>query len=89
MDEMDKKTFTDACATTPQSPFSWKAQFENANQKAIKAEKKLETLELVVSYARDIVALWPQFSLRNIQYSVYVGQNCRSERSLGVDQQIR
>ena len=33
----------------------------------LEMKARLEALDMVASYARDIVALWPQFSLRQIQ----------------------
>lgn len=35
-------------------------------QRAIKAEKRLESMELLVLYANDIVDLWPTITMRTL-----------------------
>ncbi|CAB4196945.1 hypothetical protein UFOVP1290_465 [uncultured Caudovirales phage] len=35
-------------------------------QRAIKAEKRLESVELLVLYANDIVNLWPTITMRTL-----------------------
>lgn len=35
-------------------------------QRALLAEKKLENLELVASFAQDVVDYWPKMSIRSI-----------------------
>jgi hypothetical protein len=35
-------------------------------QRALKAEKKLESFEYVLAYANDIVAMWPEITMRTL-----------------------
>ena len=38
--------------------------------RALAAEKKLEALELVASYAKDVVAYWPSMTFRTIRVMI-------------------
>lgn len=38
----------------------------NWQARALKAEARVEALELVALYARDVIHMWPQFTLRTI-----------------------
>jgi hypothetical protein len=60
---MDAKTFADVHATIPASPPSWKELYEAQ-------KKKMEALELVASYARDVVDFWPLMTLRTIRVMI-------------------
>lgn len=37
----------------------------NWQARALKAEARVEALELVVLYAKDVIAMWPKFTLRS------------------------
>jgi len=47
----------DVIAVTPIT--DWKAR-------ALKAEKRLESFEYVLAYANDIVATWPEITMRTL-----------------------
>lgn len=63
---MDKVTFAAVHAVSP-SPEVSKAMWM---ERALKAEKKLEALELVASYAKDVVDYWPSMSFKTIRIMI-------------------
>lgn len=63
---MDEKTFAEVHATM-QNPPSWKELALTYEARAKKAEKKLEALELVASYAKDVIDFWPSMTFRTVR----------------------
>lgn len=63
---MDKSTFAAVHAVIP-VPEDSKAMWK---ERALKAEKKLEALELVASYAKDVVNYWPSMTFRTIRIMI-------------------
>jgi hypothetical protein len=64
---MDTKTFADVHATMPEVDSIPAAMWKN---RAIKAERKLEALELVASYAKDVIDFWPSMSFKTIRFMI-------------------
>jgi len=63
---MDESTFAAVHAVSP-SPEVSKAMWM---ERALRAEKKLEALELVASYAKDVIDFWPSMSFKTIRFMI-------------------
>jgi len=67
---MDVKTFADVHATLPPNPPSWKELYEAKSEKLRALEKRVEALELVASYAKDVIDFWPSMSFKTIRFMI-------------------
>lgn len=67
---MDVKTFSEVHATMNPNPPSWKELYDAKEAKYRALEKRVEALELVASYAKDVIDFWPTMSMRMIRIMI-------------------
>ena len=66
---MDEATFR-VVHEANHNPPSWEELYEAKAEKYRALEKKVEALELVASYAKDVVDYWPSMSFRTVRIMI-------------------
>ena len=67
---MDAKTFSEVHATMNPNPPSWKDLYDAKEAKYQALKKRVEALELVASYAKDVTDFWPSMSMKMIRVMI-------------------
>jgi hypothetical protein len=66
---MDEATFRIVHEANVNPP-SWEELYEAKAEKYRALEKRMEALELVASYAKDVVDFWPSMAMRTIRIMI-------------------
>lgn len=67
---MDETTFRAVHATMDPNPPSWRDLYEDQEKELRALKARVDALELVASYAKDVLDFWPVMTLRTIRVMI-------------------